>query len=251
MSRSSKLILILLLSACFLSVAPAARATIIHSNVNAATVVYTNISEGSPTGDPEPLYGQPFAVVNNLVFAPTADFAATSNDGGPSDQTDGKLTFIATAKVGNALSVIELSENGFTTLNAPFGGDAFTSVQGFAQIKVLGISGNPVSAAPTNHLFTFTPSNSFQHSVDATGSTFATTWQGSLSVLLPPKVSKVLVTIDNHLFAATVGPGTSALIDKKGFEVDFDIELNPDYVPEPASWVLGIVGMSLFALRRR
>jgi hypothetical protein len=229
----------------------AAQATVIHSNVSAANVNYTNISEGAVTPDPEPLYGQPFANVNNLIFTPTADFSAVSTSGGPSDLTDGKLTFIATAKPGFELGLLKFHESGLTVLHAPFGGDAFTSVLAFAEIKVLAVSGVPVTTVPTTHFFSFAPDSSFLHSADATGPTFATPWVGTLNVSLPDKTSKVLVTIDNHLYAATVGVGTGALIDKKGFEIDIDVDLNPDYIPEPGTLLLSFLGAAFIGLRRR
>ncbi len=231
--------------------ATTARATVIHSDVSGTNVDYTSISEGSPTGDPEPLYGQPFANVNNLIFTPTADFAAVSTSGGPADQTDGKLTFIATAKPGFVLGAINFDEVGLTILNAPFGGDAFTSVLAFANIKVLAISGVPISAPSTNHFFSFAPDSSFLHSADATGPSFATPWAGTLTATLPTNTTKILVSLDNHLYAATVGVGTGALIDKKGFDVDFDVDLDPNYVPEPTTILLGWLGLSFVTLRRR
>jgi hypothetical protein len=228
-----------------------AQATVIHSNVAGTTVNYTNITEGAVTPDPEPLYGQPFANGNSLIFTPTADFSAVSTSGGPADQTDGKLSFIVTAIPGFAVGNLDFEEVGLTVLNAPFGGDAFTSVLGFASIKVLAVSGVPVTASPTTHFFSFAPDSSFLHSADATGPAFATPWVGTLAVTLPDKVSKVLVTIDNHLYAATVGVGTGALIDKKGFTVDIDVDLNPDYIPEPGTLLLSLVGTAFIGLRRR
>ena len=254
MLRNSYRLPSLLLITFFVLGTTTAQATVIHTNVSGATVNYTAISEGSPTGDPEPLYGQPFASVNNLIFTPTASFSALSTSGGPADQTDGKLTFIATAKPGFALGVINFDESGLTVLNAPFGGDAFTSVLAFAEIKVLATSGVPVSAPSNNYFFSFTPDSSFLHSADALGPSlpFATGWNGSLSVTLPANTSKILVTLDNHLYAATVGVGTGALIDKKGFDVDFDTELDPNNnIPEPATLLLGWLGMSFITLRRR
>lgn len=249
--RSVSLLPMLLLTLIALSTT-AAQATVIHSDVAGPNVDYTNISEGAVTPDPEPLYGQPFANVNNLIFTPTANFAAVSTSGGPADQTDGKLTFVATAKPGFELGLLKFRESGLTVLNAPFGGDAFTSVLAFAEIKVLGISGVPVTSTPTTHFFSFAPDSSFLHSADATGPSFATPWVGSLQVALPDKTSKVLVTIDNHLYAATVGVGTGALIDKKGFEVDIDIDLNPDNnIPEPGTMLLGFFGAAFVGLRRR
>jgi hypothetical protein len=228
-----------------------AQATVIHSDVAGTTVNYTNITEGAVTPDPEPLYGQPFDNGNSLIFTPTADFSAVSTSGGPADQTDGKLSFIITAIPGFAVDKLDFEEVGLTILNAPFGGDAFTSVLAFASIKVLAVSGAPVSSSPTTHFFSFAPDSSFLHSADATGPSFATPWVGTLSLTMPDKTSKVLVTLDNYLYAATVGVGTGALIDKKGFSVDVDVDLNPDYIPEPGTLLLGFVGAAIIGLRRR
>src|SRR5262245_30618563 len=77
-----------------------ATADIIHSYVNGNSVGFPTISEGSPTGDPLPLYGQPFANGDDLIFTPTASFSAVSTSGGPSNQTDGKLNVIVESKPG-------------------------------------------------------------------------------------------------------------------------------------------------------
>ena len=66
MLRNSYRLPSLLLFTCFVLGTTAAQATVIHSNVSGTQVNYTSISEGSPTGDPEPLYGQPFANVKKL-----------------------------------------------------------------------------------------------------------------------------------------------------------------------------------------
>jgi hypothetical protein len=249
-TRSISLLAILLLTLSALGTS-VAQATVIHSNVAGTTVNYTNITEGAVTADPEPLYGQPFANGNSLIFTPTADFSAVSTSGGPADQTDGKLSFIITAKPGFAVDKLDFEEVGLTVLNAPFGGDAFTSVLAFTSIKVLAVSGAPVTSSPTTHFFSFAPDSSFLHSADATGPSFATPWVGTLSVTMPNNVSKVLVTLDNHLYAATVGVGTGARIGKDVFSVDVDVDLNPDYIPEPGTLLLGFVGAALIGLRRR
>ncbi|MDZ4658812.1 MAG: hypothetical protein SH868_14650 [Bythopirellula sp.] len=233
-----------------LSVSQLAVADIMHTDVTGASVWFTSISEGSPTGDPLPLYGQPFAVVDELVFTPTAAFSATSTSGGPANQTDGKLHLMIEAKPGAFLDVLNFEEIGLTLLNAPFGGDAFTSVLAFAEIKVLEVNYLGVVASPTTHFYSFAPDSSFLHSADATGPSFATAWTGTLSVALPDDVTKVLVTVDNHLYAATVGVGTGALIDKKGFSISVIPTGQPHDIPEPATALLGLLAVCGLLTRR-
>jgi hypothetical protein len=223
-------------------------ADIIHSDVNGDSVWFTSIQEGSPTGDPLPLYGQPFAISDQLVFTPTGGFSATSQGGSTPDQTDGKLTFMIEAKPGNFIDVINVNESGVTSLTAPFGGDAFTSLLAYADIKVLQVNGVNVNAPTTNHFFNFNPASSFLFSDVATGPTYASSWQGSLSVNLPDMVTKVLVSLDNVLTASTMGVGTTALIDKKSFSISVD----PDgpIVPEPGTVMLGLLGMVSLLVHR-
>lgn len=221
-----------------------------HMDVNATSVAFTAISEGSPTSDPLPLYNQPFANGDELVFTPTAGFSAGSNSGGPANQTDGKLYVTIEAKAGISIDAIDFTESGLTVLDAPVGGDAFTSVLAFAEITILEISGAPVFTPASTHFYSFAPDSSFLHSADAVGPSFTTQWLGQLSVTLPNDVTKLLVAVDNHLYAATVGVGTDALIEKTGF----NISVTPDgtLVPEPATPVLLCLGaIGGVAIRRR
>lgn len=227
-----------------------ATADIIHADVNGASVWFTNISEGSPTGDPLPLYGQPFANGDDLIFTPTANFSAVSTSGGPSNQTDGKLNVVIESKPGAFIDALNFEEFGLTILNAPFGGDAFTSVLAFAEIKILEVNDVAISVSPTSHFYNFAPDSSFLHSADATGPSFATPWIGTLSVTMPNLVTKLLLTIDNHLYAATVGVGTGALIDKKGFSISVTPGGDPN-IPEPSTIAMGLVCLGGFLIRRR
>ncbi len=240
----------LLIALVITSLSSVVSADIIHSNVNGSSVWFTNIKEGSPTGDPLPLYDQPFSVQDVLVFAPTGGFSATSAGGGTPDQTDGKLSFIIEAKPGQTIGTIKVDESGVTRLTAPFGGDAFTSVLAYADIKVLEVGGSVVNSPTTNHFFTFSPSDSFLFSALATGPTYASSWQGALSVAMPANVTKVLVSLDNILTASTTGIGTTALIDKKSFSVSV-VPVGPE-VPEPGTFMLGAIAFGgVFLTRKR
>lgn len=204
-----------LLLALFVVVAPA-QATIMHSDVSGTTVDFININEGSPTGDPLPLFGQPIASGDNLVFTPTANFAATSIDGTGSDQTDGKVSFTMVAKPGYSISAFNYTEGGFTNLNGPFsGGDAFTQVVAFAAIKVLEINNVPVVVPTIQSFMAVGPSGGEWQLSDIGGTSFNTGWSGSLNVPLPTGTTMALVTLNNSLFASTEGTGTGALIEKR------------------------------------
>jgi hypothetical protein len=98
------------------------------------------------------------------------------------------------------------------------------------------------------------PQDQFQLSVLGV-STYSTGWSGSASIPLPLDTTKVLITLDNNLFAATLGSGTRAFIDKKTFEIDIDTEeLIPNDIPEPATFLLGLgalVCVNISTFRRK
>ncbi len=221
------------------AIVSSASADLIHPDVMGDTVWYTSISEGSPTGDPLPLYGAPSVAGNVLTFPTTGSFSATSAAGSGPDQTDGKLTFMVEAKPGQELAGIGFNEVGLTRLAAPFGGDAFSNVEAFAVIEINKIDGNIVNEPSITEFFDFTPNDVFQHSVDATGPVFSSAWRGTAGVRFRRPVTKVTVTLNNILLAATTDDvGTAALIDKKQFRVRVPTR---EIIPEPTTVVLGCV----------
>lgn len=226
------------------------QATIIHPNVSGATVNFTNISEGSPTGDPEPLYGQPSANVDTLVFPTTANFAASSLDGLASDQTDGKLTLTMEAKPGYKLTSLKIFEEGLTTLNSPFGGDAFAQVVGFAVVKVLEIDNVPVVSPAVQSFLTISPLGGQYLLSSIGGLSYTTGWTGTLSAPFPAGTTKAQISLNNNLFVASLGTGSRAFMDKKAFEIEIETEL----IPEPTTMMLGLLaagGLTLSTFRRR
>jgi hypothetical protein len=243
MSRSYVIASVLLLM-LWLVVAPAAQGTIMHSDVSGTTIDFIDISEGSPTDDPEPLYGQPVVSGDNLVFPTTASFSATSIDGTGSDQTDGKLTFTMMAKPGFTISAFNYSEGGLTTLNGPFvGGDAFTQVVAFAAVNVLEINNTPVTLPTIQSFMAVSPLGGQYQLSTIGGTSFSTGWSGVLNVPLPAGTTKAMVALNNNLFATTLGTGTGAFIDKNSFAIDIDT-----VVPEPATVALGVMALLGFSL---
>jgi len=226
-----------------------AHATLIHSDVMGDTVWFTNIEESSPTGDPLPLYGQPATNGDELIFPTTGNFSANSLDGLGSDQTDGKLGMMIEAKAGFVLNSIFIEENGLVSLNGPFGGDAYAEVVGFAVVKIAEILNVPVNLPGFNVFFNVSPlSGQYQLSTIG-GSSFSSGWTGFGNIPLPENTTKVNVTLNNNLYAATLGSGTRAFLDKKAFEMDVVTEKIPDLIPEPASGVLALAGGLLMLAR--
>lgn len=237
---------ILLSALASLLIAPLAQASLIHPDVMGATVTFKNIEESSPSSDPLPLYGQPGTNGDELIFPTTGNFSASSLDGNASDQTDGKLNLMIVAKPGFFLDSFTISEEGLVLLDAPFGGDAFASVNAFGIAKVVEVSGVPVNIPAINFFLSASPlGGQYQLSVIG-GSSYAAGWQASALVGLPQNTTKVNLTLDNNLFASSTGQGTRAFIDKKAFEIDVETS-----VPEPHTLLLGVAGILAFAGSRR
>lgn len=228
---------VLIVTFCALVVSPV-RAALMHPDVMGPTVWYRNIEESSPTNDPLPLYGQPVPNGDELLFPTTGNFSAGSLDGGPSDQTDGKLSLMIVAKPGYVINSFQIAENGLTNLNGPFGGDAYTEVNTFAVVKVAEIAGVPVNV-PAFDVFLNTAPLGGQYQLSVIGgSSFSTGWNGNVDIALPQNTTKVNITLNNNLFAATLGAGTRAFIDKKSFEIGVDTS-----VPEPTTFLLAMAGL--------
>ncbi|MCA9099547.1 MAG: VPLPA-CTERM sorting domain-containing protein [Pirellulales bacterium] len=254
----------LLAAAMVLSIAPSVvRATPVnHGTFMGDDVWYVDVTEDSGT-DPGslPLYGTPTVTGNSIDFSPTG-FNAYADDTGQSDTTDGTLSFMLQAKDGFYLATLFLSEAGDTSLGG-FSGDAFTSVTASVFIDILEVDGVPISSVnvpPVNMVFT--PSNGdYQLSTDGGGGpAYDTTWTGSVVVDLGQALmnggqpfkygaTKVTVTMDNTLKALSQ-PGAEAFIAKK--DVD-GLSITPEIldIPEPASALLLIVGMTTLGVSRR
>lgn len=214
---------------------PTARATIIHSDVSGTTVNFINITEGAITADPEPLFGQPSASGDNLVFPMTASFSATSTDGGVSDLTAGKVSFAMVAKSGHTITTFNYAEGGFTHLNAPFNtGDAYSQVVALASVRVIEINNSSVTMPVIQQFLNISPLGG-QYQLSSLGGTdYQNGWSGALSIPLPIGTTKALVTIDNSLLAATLGTGTQSLISKNSLGIDIDTAV----IPEPTTMLL-------------
>jgi hypothetical protein len=237
-------------------VATPASAALMHADVMGDTVNFTNIEEDSGTGDTLPLFGQPVALDDSLDFPTSANFVATSQDGG-ADETDGRLTLMVTAKPLQTIETLRFLEAGLASLFTMGGDDPFAGVTGLVDIDVVEVDGAPIVPFDLPPLsLSYTPSNGdYQHSVDATGPSFSTGWTGELLVDLDSELAdggvpfgfgatKVTITLDNKLLASTAQLGASAFIDKK----DFDIFVETEVIPEPTSAFMGMISLAIGGL---
>ena len=183
------------------------------------------------------LFGSPYLVGSNLVFAPGGNpgFSAQSESG--IKFTNSTFAFVITADPGYKLSSFNLFEGGDYML---IGDASRVSVGGQLRVKPVGESAMTAAITPSMPLTTRT---SFEQ--------FATTeWNASASISPTMTLGSAVVSIENLLGArARLSEDGYAFIEKKNVELGF--VLTP--VPEPESYAMLLAGlglMGLFASRR-
>jgi hypothetical protein len=226
------------------------------------------VKESSQT-DTAPLFGPPTVTGNSIDFNPTG-FGAFASNGGV-DVTDGQLVFKVQAKPTFAISTMNFSEAGITTLAGVGTNVTHTDVGAVGMINILAIDGNTLNNVVKIPLsLVFTPltatgnQGTFQLVADAGLGLSSLPWAGSQSVNLNQAITNAGITftkgatlisvdLDNGLIAQSE-LGTLALIDKKDFG-GVSITINgggggPD-TPEPTSVVLACLGFwGLVGIRR-
>lgn len=222
------------------------------------SVTYSNVTESSGT-DPEPLYGAPIIVGNQLkFFDPTATpqslgFIAYAA-GGVGDVTDGKLVFGLTAHLGYGITSLSLSEGGDYTL-AVLGTEVaqvFASLITY-EVEVTEVDGAPITPFTLNSVqsvFEQLTGPAIPESGFWSVSDFFDLEQALVDRSIPFVLgaTKLTVTIDNTL-VAQASSGSNAFIQKKSFSIDVETK-----VPEPATFVLAAAaaaGMGVIARRRQ
>ena len=215
-----------------------------------STVDYTNIFEGPGVE----LYGAPIITGDTLVFTPSADFRAESDNGAGSGITtlDGFLSFTVDARNGEALTTVTLEESGAYSLIAaqPGGGTAATrvGVSAIFSINVLEVDGVAFEGESQRG-----QGIALFNAALPGDETFGDFWSGTAVVdiaeavaglNLTGDVTRATVVLDNRLVAISED-GTQAFIDKK----NLDLQIT---VPEPATaGVLALAGVGLLTGRRR
>jgi hypothetical protein len=244
-----------------LAILPAHAVPINYGSHVGTTVDYINVTEDTTTGDTLPLFGAPIFSADSIDFNPVG-FDAVAGGTGDTDMTGARLTFMIMSHAGKAITNINFSEAGDTTLGGLGNDSTSTSVTASGTLTVNAVDGvNLVMPLVRPIALTFTPSGgTYGLSSDGGGGPiFHTPWTGSLLVNVGQILSqagvpftfgasKVSIDLVNTLSAATQ-TGTAAVISKKDFG-GISITVN---IPEPTSVVLAcsaLIGFIGLALRR-
>jgi hypothetical protein len=229
-----------------LFLALSAGATTSHPDVIGTSVSFTSIQETSTFGDPEPLFGAPSGIGNQLLFFP-ANFAANAVGAGGFDQTGAQLQLeISGNGPLDTLDELIFTEFGDTSLvgagTAATG--AFIGVSGF--LTVTETIGGPIAPFVIGFTGTFAPTDTF----DLVSHGGVTLFSGGFSIdiaSLVPNATKATLSLDNNLFAYSEA-GTSATIQKK---VVSGPAIIIEVVPEPGTFALLSGGLLALAVRAR
>lgn len=243
-------------SLAVLVVGHSAFATVAYPNYIGTNVTFSGIQETSSFGDPEPLFGAPTGVGNQLLFFP-ANFTAQAVGVSQNDATGAQLQATITAAALTTIDVLNISEFGDATLiGAPDSGTGvFASMSGF--VTVLEVNG--LAVVPIVIGFNAGGGVNGSMSPVAVGSTGldrisnpgTTLWSGTVSVnlaALVPNATKVVLSFDNDLYAYTSAAGGDAKIQKK---VVSGPAIIIEIVPEPGTAALLCVGLVAMTLRAR
>jgi hypothetical protein len=220
-------------------------------------VDYIDVTEDSTTGDAVPLFGSPIVTGNSIDFNPVGFDAGASGAGG-SDSTGSRLTFMVQSHPGHAVSQINLSESGDTTLSGSGTDLTSTDVTASGTITIHQVDGSAIMPIVRPIAVLFTPSGGdYGLASDAGGlPIFHTSWSGSRSINIaqilmsegvPFTFGATTVALDlTNTLTATSQAGTTAVINKQDFGgVSITV-----VVPEPASFILAALGF-LVSMGRR
>jgi hypothetical protein len=245
-----------LLSATFAAIllsllhpAAGSSAPINYGSFSGTTVDYIDVTEDSTTSDAVPLFGAPVFSADSLDFNPVG-FGANAAGAGGVDNTGGRLTYTIQAHSGQAISSINFSESGDTTLAGAGSDSTFTQVTTSGTVTVRAVDGAPITPIVRPIALAFVPSGGdFGLASDGGGlPIFHTQWSGSLAVDIgqilttegvPFTLGATSISIDLvNMLTAESESGTQALIGKKDFGTVSITSVAAVPVPEPTSLTL-------------
>jgi len=213
------------------------------------SVTYTNLQEASSSGDPEPLWGAPTGVGNQLLFFPAAFRAEATPLNGGFDHTGSQFQALVTGNSPtDVITQLNITEYGDAQIGGPGGTSAtgtYAAMSGF--ITVLADISGPIAPIVIPFSGAFTPSDTLDY-VNNLGTTL---WSATVQVDLSSlNATQVQISLDNDLYAFSEATTTAAIQKKVVSGPAVIIEA----VPEPTTGLLvggGLVILSLRGRRRR
>ena len=236
------------LGAIVLFVAGQAAATTSYGSYAGPSVTYTTMQETSSSGDPEPIFGAPTGLGDQLLFFP-ANFTANANPvDGTFDHTGSQFQAVITGNTPTTvLTDFNLTEFGDAQIFGSGGTAAtgtYAALAGF--LTVTHDINGPISPVVIPFTGTFAPSDNLNY-VNDFG---VTIWSASVSIDITAYVANAhsfTLSLDNDLYAFSEA-STSAKIQKKvvdGPSVIIEV------IPEPGTALLVGSGLLIMSLRGR
>lgn len=203
-----------------------------YGNFSGTTINFFQVQEDSIT-DALPLFGAPTLAGDSLLFFPTAYASSSAN--GTADTTSGTLKMTITAKPGNFIKTIKVTELGDYALAGI--GTAATSAQVSGLLTATDLD--------TGDLYfdslAVNPKSLFTRPLDSTGN-----WNGVTFIDVTGLGITSMTIVFNNNLQTTSEQGTTSFIQKKvvnGPSIKIDV---------PAPGATALIGLGgLVALRRR